>query len=295
MRPPDRRRPDSRRAAAGPPLPHLRRHLDWMRLRNLSDRYIEARSFTLRRTARQLDRDPLSVTAETMRDWQQRRRISPAALYNELVHLYAYTRWAIVEGVITHDPCAMLVVPKLPRRVPRPAVEAELLQAIATAPRDVRLMLVLAGFEGARAVELARLDRADILDTATPPVLILRGKGARERIVPLSAPVLAEIRRYGPAPAGPVFPRRDGQHMQNRPQRISQVVSMYLRTGEFSFTLHQARHRFATDIYRDTRDLRLVQELLGHASPQTTAVYTAYAVRDAVDAVRRISHRLDKG
>jgi integrase/recombinase XerC len=266
-----------------------------MRLRNLSDRYIEARSFVLRRTARQLDRDPLSATPETMRDWQQRRRVSPATLYNELVHLYAYTRWAIVEDLITHDPCAMLVVPKLPRRVPRPAVEAELLQAIATAPRDVRLMLVLAGFEGARAVELARLERADILDTATPAVLILRGKGNRERIVPLPAAVLAEIRRYAPAQAGPVFPRRDGQHTQNRPQRISQLVSEYLRAGGFGFTLHQARHRFATDIYRDTRDLRLVQELLGHASPQTTAVYTAYAVRDAVDAVRRISHRLDKG
>jgi len=289
-----RQRPSStRRAIDAPPMPHLRAHLEWMRLRNLSERYAEARTFILRRTARAIGRDVLSATPETMRDWQEHRRISAGTMYNELVHLFAYTRWALDERLIDHDPCVLLVTPKLPRRVPRPAGEAELLQAIATAPPDVRLMLVLAGFEGARAVELARMERADILDSATPPVAILRGKGSRERIVPLSAPVLAEIRRYGPAPVGPVFPRRDGQHAPNRPQRISQLCSEYLRESGFGFTLHQCRHRFATDIYRDTRDLRLVQELLGHANLQTTAGYAAFSARDAVDAVRRTSHRLN--
>jgi integrase/recombinase XerC len=264
-----------------------------MRLRNLSPRYIEVRTITLRRVARQIGRDPLSATPETLRDWQRKRDVTPATLYGEISHLIGYTQWAWDEGLIDHDPCALLVTPKLARRVPRPAVEAELLQAIATAPRRVRLMLVLAGFEGLRAIELARLDRADILDTASPPVMILRGKGSKERIVPLSAPVLSEIRRYQPGYTGPVFERGDGQHGHNTGGRISQIVSEYLREGQFTFTLHQARHRFATDVYRDTRDLRLVQELLGHSNPQTTAVYTAYAPRDAVDAVRRTSHRLN--
>jgi integrase/recombinase XerC len=194
----------------------------------------------------------------------------------------------------TDDAPHSAATPKLPRRVPRPAVDAELLQAITTAPRRVRLMLVLAGFEGLRAIELARLDRADILDTAQPPVMILRGKGARERVVPLSAPVLAEIRRYQPPHNGPVFERGDGQHGHNTGSRISQIVSEYLRDNRFTFTLHQARHRFATSVYRDTRDLRLVQELLGHSSPQSTAIYTAFASRAAEDAVRRTSHNLDR-
>ncbi len=106
--------------------------------------------------------------------------------------------------------------------------------------------------------------------------------------------MLAEIRRYGLPHNGPVFPRRDGQHGHNTAQRISSIVGEYLRDNQFGFTLHQARHRFATDVYRDTRDLRLVQELMGHASVQTTSGYTAYAARDAVDAVRRISHSLNE-
>jgi integrase/recombinase XerC len=264
-----------------------------MRLRNLSPRYIEVRTITLRRVARQIGRDPLTATPETLRDWQQKRRVAPATLYGEISHLIGYTQWAWDEGLIGHDPCALLVTPKLSRRVPRPAVEAELLQAIATAPRRVRLMLVLAGFEGLRAIELARLERCDILESASPPVMILRGKGAKERVVPLSAPVLSEIRRYQPPHTGPVFERGDGQHGHNSGARISQIVSEYLREGRFTFTLHQARHRFATDVYRDTRDLRLVQELLGHSNPQTTAIYTAFAQRAAVEAVSRTSHNLD--
>lgn len=284
-------RPRTRRA---PQLPHLRQHLDWMRLRNLSRRYIELRGYTLRRVARQIGRDPLTATAETLRWWQQNRRVAPATLYGEISHLVSYAQWAYDEDLIGHDPCALLVTPKLARRLPRPAVVEELLRAITTAPRDVRLMLILAGFEGLRATELAALDRADILDTASPPVAILRGKGNVERIVPVSAAVMAEIRRYGLPAHGPVFGRRDGQHGHNSAQRVSAVVGEYLRESGFTFTLHQARHRFATDVYRLTHDLRLVQELLGHKRAETTSIYTAFASEDAVTAVDGITGRLDE-
>ena len=52
-------------------------------------------------------------------------------------------------------------------------------------------------------------------------------------------------------------------------------------------TLHQCRHRFATDAYRASHDLRLVQELLGHQSPSTTAGYTGYVLTDALSVVYR--------
>jgi integrase len=111
--------------------------------------------------------------------------------------------------------------------------------------------------------------------------------------VPLSPAVLAEIGRYGPRRSGPVFPRGDGQHGHNTAQRVSAIVGGWLRENRFGFTLHQCRHRFATDVYRDTRDLRLVQDLMGHARPESTAIYTVYAVRAAKDAVDRTSRQLE--
>ena len=153
-------------------------------------------------------------------------------------------------------------------------------------------MLVLAAYEGCRAVELARLDRADVLDTADPPVLIVHGKGDKERLLPLAPAVLDELRRYGMPKQGPVFPRRDGQVGHNTATRISNIVSEYLHDQHLPMTLHQCRHRFATDAYRASHDLRLVQELLGHANPATTAGYAAFAPADAVTVVDRLAHGL---
>ena len=56
-----------------------------------------------------------------------------------------------------------------------------------------------------------------------------------------------------------------------------------------SATAHQLRHWFATNLYQKTRDLRLTQEMMGHADPSTTAIYTAFDLRDATDAVQSLS------
>lgn len=264
-----------------------------MRLRGLRERYIDTRRFTIRRVARQLDADPLSVTAQRMKLWQYSRRVQPSTLHTEVVHLREYCGWAIDQGIIDHDPAELLIVPKLTRRLPRPAPEDLLMDAVGEAPPDIRLMLVLAGWEGLRAGELAGLDRADILATSVPPVMVVRGKGGRERVVPISPSVLLELSRYGLPHFGPIFPRRDGQPGHNSATRISNIVSTYLHEMGLPFTLHQCRHRFGTELYRNSRDLRMVQETLGHASPTTTAGYAAYTPRNAVDAVRRITGRLN--
>jgi integrase len=155
------------------------------------------------------------------------------------------------------------------------------------------MMLVLAGWEGLRAMELAGLDRADVLDLAVPPVMLIRGKGGRERVVPLSPIVLAELDRYGLPRDGPVFPRRDGQPGTNSATRISNIVSTYLHEAGLPFTLHQCRHRFGTEMYRNSRDLRMVQEMMGHAGPTTTSGYVAFSPRTAWEAVQRITGQLD--
>jgi integrase/recombinase XerC len=284
--------PERRYRTTCPPLPHLPLHLDWLRMRNLSPRYVDMRSFTIRRVARHLGADPVDVTAAELLEWERTRQVSAGTLAGEVTQVVEYCGWAVREGIIAVDPSTRLVMPKLPRRLPRPAVEADLLRAIGDAPRVVRLCLVLAGFEGLRACELANLDRVDVFDRDDPPSVRLRGKGDKERIIPLGRMVLDELRRYGLPVYGPVFERGDGQHGHNTGSRISQIVSEYLRDNRFTFTLHQARHRFATQLYRQTLDIRMLQELMGHTNPGTTALYAAVNVARSASAVDTLSRGL---
>lgn len=88
-------------------------------------------------------------------------------------------------------------------------------------------------------------------------------------------------RRILSSPAGYLFPSPHGGHLT--PHHVGVIVSRLLPTG---WTCHTLRHRCATNAYAATRDLRAVQELLGHAKPETTALYTQIpqeAVRAAMN------------
>jgi site-specific recombinase XerD len=148
--------------------------------------------------------------------------------------------------------------------------------AVAGAPARIRPMLVLAGWAGLRAKEIALLRRACVLDTTEPRAVLVAAdatKGWRERIVPLSAYALGELAL--PA-SGLMFRRLDGQAGPMAPWRVSQLCNTYLHECGILATLHQLRHRFGTQLYHVTKDLRLVQELMGHQRASTTAGYVAW-------------------
>jgi integrase len=197
----------------------------------------------------------------------------------------------VKEGLIAENPADALPVPRLARRVPRPVSEQDLMEALAAAPRRIRCWLVLAAWCGLRTKEVALLRVENILVTASPPVLIVAAdatKGRTERVVPLSAFVLAELAAARLPASGYAFRRMDGRPGPNEPWRVSQLANKHLHECGVQSTLHALRHRFGTETYRASRDLRAVQELLGHASPSTTAAYAAYdrpLARAAVDAL----------
>ncbi|MDN5768083.1 MAG: site-specific integrase [Humibacillus sp.] len=157
----------------------------------------------------------------------------------------------------------------------------------------VRLAVQLAAFAGLRRAEIARIHTRDIEDDCLHVV----GKGGHERLVPLHPELRAALRaelarrRVGlpgvgwgstdPRPDGWLFPSdRPGEPITAG--HIAKLVAAALPPG---FTTHTLRHRFATRAYRVGRDLRAVQELLGHAAPETTARYAAVPDRALTDAV----------
>lgn len=267
-------------------------HLAWLRMRRLSPHTVYDRSRVLHRLRLALPVPLLEATEDDLAVWRESlNHLSGHAIATYCGHAQQFYRWAAAEGLIAASPAEHLAMPSRPRRLPRPIGEGDLMAALAGAPPRVRPWLVLAGWCGLRAREIAYLRREDICDRNCPPVLMVTeraAKGGRERIVPLSVFVLAELGAARLPSHGWAFRRADGQSGPNQPWVVSRLSNEALREAGSAATLHQLRHRFATQAYRAGHDLRTVQELLGHASPATSAGYAAWDRAEAAATVESL-------
>jgi len=115
------------------------------------------------------------------------------------------------------------------------------------------------------------------------------GKGGNERMLPLHPDVFAALVALPMPRVGWVFLRpRGGPY---GPVRVSQDFNLFLRSAGVNATAHQCRHWFASTLYSRTRDLWIVQEMLGHANITTTAIYTAFDQRAAGEGVRMLTFK----
>jgi integrase/recombinase XerC len=227
---------------------------------------------------------PFEWTAEDIHRFLDARKLQPQSRYRWISNLHVFYGWAIREGLTAVDPTVLMDRPALPRYKPRPISEGDLAMAVEAAPATMRAWLMLAGYAGFRASEVAGLERGDILEG--DGLLIVRGKGTKERLVPMRDDVHHALRMHGLPRNGLVFTRPDGTPWPG--QKVSLYASRYLHDLGIEATLHQLRHRFATKAYQACSDIRVVQELLGHASPTTTAVYAAWDQSRARAAVALI-------
>lgn len=224
-----------------------------------------------------------AVTGEGLERWLDGRGLAPRTRYWWLSMLTCFYSWCVQHGELAENPAAGIVRPRLRRGLPRPASEQDLEVALALAGAQMRAWLMLAAYAGLRVGEIARLEREQIMENNDPAMLRVLGKGDHERLVPMHPRVWEALRAHGLPRRGRVFTTSSG--CGYAPARVSRMIATYLDDIGLELTAHQFRHRFATQCYRRTKDLRAVQELLGHASPTTTAIYTAWNPAVAVDAV----------
>jgi integrase/recombinase XerC len=204
-------------------------------------------------------------------------------------HLRAFFRWAVQMGVMSSDPSRMLTVPRVPRHLPRPIEEDDLALALRAARPKMRAILTLAAYAGLRCVEIAGLDWSDLRREDGGAYLHVRhGKGAKERTVEVGEAVIRALQAYGIKRRGAMFLGMDGGRAEAK--TISRSGNRYLAAHGIPATMHQLRHRYGTKAYQLSRDLRMVQEQMGHASPQTTAGYA----RPSPEAAARMVARLDE-
>lgn len=181
--------------------------------------------------------------------------------------LRRFYAWGVGTERTATNPAAGLpkIAPERPR--PRPAPRSGVLVALHDADRRTLLMLRLANELGLRRAEVAQVHSRDVFEDLAGWSLLVHGKGRRERVVPLPVDLAGALRRL---PPGYAFPGACEGHLS--PRWVGKVCARAL-PGET--TMHQLRHLAASEWFRETRDLRVVQELLGHASLATTERYVA--------------------
>jgi len=230
-----------------------------------------------------------------------RRRLGRAAIQLRFSALRTFYRHLIRGGRLEQSPVRHLALPKAPKRLPKYlTIEqmAALLQTplkalermpetkgrgrpvpAATCYRDVAVLETLYSC-GLRISELCGLRARDIdWDEAT---IRVRGKGRKERVVPIGEPALRAIRLYWghlarqPAPDTPVFQAGSDGARPVPPRTLQARLKLHLVAAGLdpAITPHKLRHSYATHLLDAGADLRSVQELLGHAHLVTTQVYT---------------------
>lgn len=279
-----------------PPLPFARERQDYLdhlaHERRSSPRTLEIYGGDLHAfatyCARQKLHSPSALDAAHVRAWvaslrQQSR--APSSLQRALSSLRGFFRFLVRQGRLPNNPAADVRAPKRPRPLPKTLDKDALNAALDHAPDDSwaagrdHAMIELFYSSGLRLAELHGLD----LDRFTADLSEVRvlGKGRKERIVPVGAKARAALKHWLRLRPDKLKPGESAVFVSSRGTRLSRSnigvrLKVWARVSGLDSRVHphKLRHSFATHMLEESRDLRAVQELLGHANLSTTQIYT---------------------
>ena len=224
---------------------------------------------------------------------QEGQRLAASTVCRLVSALRAFYAWCIQNELLEISPVNGIKTPRGGRRLPRVLRkdEVETLLQHSEASKRQRAILLLMLDAGLRLVEVSRLLRTDI--NLQDRKVLVRGKGDKQRMVPLSDRLhdaLSEWLYYHPGlPPDPLFPGYKGEAL--KPRAIGYIVS---RIGldvklDRNLSPHLLRHTFATRLLRQGVNLRVIQQLLGHANVATTQIYTEVVSADLEQAIGRLT------
>lgn len=255
----------------------------WMRAAGAPETTVALRVYYVVRLARaHAGVDLLALDVDALAAWIAAGRWSPNTAKSARSALRSFYGWARETGRVAVSPAHLLPPVRVPRARPKPTPEQAYRAAVAAADPRARLAIRLAGVCGLRRGEIARVRGDDVEADLLGYSLRVVGKGGHVRMVPVPDDLAGELRQAAEAGGGWVFPSPAGGHLT--PHHVAKIVTRWLPEG---VTTHSLRHRCASSAYAGTRDLRAVQELLGHARPETTAGYVLApedSIRAAVNA-----------
>jgi integrase/recombinase XerD len=243
-----------------------------------------------------------AALAAYVRDLRERPEpLAASSIARTISSIRGFMGFLVDEGLLDADPAADLVAPKQPARLPKALTIEQVERLLAATDGDEpaalrdKALIELLYATGARISEAVALNVDDLLgDAGTTEVVRLFGKGGKQRIVPVGSFARAALDAYL-VRARPVLSPRGratpALFLGMRGARLSrQNAWLLLRSAaeraqlDLEISPHSMRHSFATHLLQGGADVRVVQELLGHASVATTQIYT----RVTADALRDV-------
>jgi len=237
----------------------------------------------------EIHRQVLAVTPVEVRAYLAMLRnsgYSKATIARKLATLRSFYRFLVKTNQLETSPAGVIRTPRQDKRLPR-YLDITQIETLLAAPdaqtllgaRDLAILeTIYSG--GLRIGELVALNIEDLDEFSE--ALRIRGKGKKERLVPLGSKALQAIAAYtqkraesfGPARRGPLFVNKAGKRISDR--SIRRKLHKYLLSAgiDTRASPHTLRHSFATHMLNAGADLRSVQEMLGHESLSTTQIYT---------------------
>jgi integrase/recombinase XerD len=233
---------------------------------------------------------------------RKRAGLSAASIKLIVVALKVFFRHLAAKGVVDHDPTKALSLPRIERYLPETLNELQVEQLIESIDMKVslglrdRAMIELLYASGLRISELANARLENF--AAEEGILRVTGKGNKTRIVPVGRKACAALASYLSTERPKLVKRRSGSEIflsergtKLTTARIWQIVKQHARHSGLQTNIypHLLRHSFATHLLSNGADLRIIQEMLGHADISTTQVYT-HVDQQRLKAVHRQFH-----
>ena len=293
------------------------KHLEWMKIRNYSKHTLTHRMsmlglFNAWCEARSITR-PEEITKPILESYQRHifylrrpdgRALSFRAQSARVAQVRAFFRWLTRTNVLPSNPASDLDLPRLEKRLPHNVLTESEVERILAQPKisDVlglrdRAILEVFYSTGMRRTELTEL-RLESIDLERGTVMIRQGKGKRDRMVPIGERACAWVEKYladarplllMPPDARVLFLSQMGEALS--PDHLTALVAQYVSASEIGKTgsCHLFRHAMATLMLEGGADVRHIQEILGHASLETTEIYTQVSIR-RLQAVHASTH-----
>ncbi len=213
--------------------------------------------------------------------------LKPASIERKAASIKSFFKYLIKNGIITSNPAALISSPKKEKRLPNILEKDEILSLISSIPEGDALsfrnktMILLLYASGIRISELTGLNTPDA--DYKEGVIRVIGKGNKERIVPVGEKTRLMILKYlsyrkeligNATDKLPLFLTKNGKRMQDRMVRY--IIERYIDglSIQKHVSPHTLRHTFATHLLQNGANIRVIQEILGHASLSTTQIYT---------------------
>lgn len=190
-----------------------------------------------------------------------------------------FSRWLVRQGYFRADPTEHLRTPRQPKAVPRAYRPEQVCHLLERCPDSrARLVCLLMAQEGLRACEVSRLELGDV--DFNERLMLVRGKGNRERILPLSMQTWETLTAYlhqHPTRGGPLVRSFEPPFLGMSPPYIARLVSKWLTSAGIHGGGHGLRHTAATELLRGGADVRDIQLILGHQCLTSTQIYLPFS------------------